>query len=730
MASDGVELVGIEYTARAMRQDAELAMGSDLVRAIIELVTNSDDAYQNRSIRNGSILIRIQRRRNQPSILEVHDRAGGMSRDEIRARLARAGGATSGFAQGKAVRGLLGRGAKDVAHFGPTTWDTVHAGRRNRFTIDLSKTTEPAGRIEAEQRVLGNEEGTTASIEIDKRFSVQKHNNLKRALERHYALRPILLDRRNRTLKLQDGSKRAVKLTYHPPQGDVIADRQRISIPGYPQHFAIVSLQKAPHALDDDGQGPAYWQHSLLIRSDRAAYEMFAAGRYLREPYAQYLRRLFGTVEVPSINLLIREYERRSAESSSHPEENPISLVSRDRDGLVRRADHPFVDALYTAIEDFLEPHVEQIREESERRNNPRFDAESRKSHDEAGRVVSKYFRDADEELQGNVLPGGLPPLGLSIVPPKKVVEPGRKTSLTIRYRSIDPTVAIVAEVKIKNLSGAMHVYSEDKVVLQQVSGGYFSGTARVPARSEGSQSLLAVRVEDADADAVIEWRMVPDEPVTKMEFEQSRYPLQEGQRRVLKLVAPFELFDQVDEIPDMMIQGDSSISLSGQPGVFTTDSGGQHLVCPIPVKGAGLGSKAKVTATVGSHVAETRIEVVSGGASGVHPSVEERDSQYRAWLEPDKGKLVLNASHPALKSALGPKDEGWPGLSHAHYQTMAAELMAVTAARRVLQGKYLNQRLSADQLFQELESEVGKLALPLHRALVTDAEARGASST
>jgi hypothetical protein len=47
-----------ERTERAFRQDAELAMGADPIRAIVELVTNSDDAYVKlRNGRKGSIRI-------------------------------------------------------------------------------------------------------------------------------------------------------------------------------------------------------------------------------------------------------------------------------------------------------------------------------------------------------------------------------------------------------------------------------------------------------------------------------------------------------------------------------------------------------------------------------------------------------------------------------------------------------------------------------------------------
>jgi hypothetical protein len=49
----------IIYTGRAFRMDAQEAMGSDIVRGIIELVTNSDDAYERSGTGGGKIWIGI-----------------------------------------------------------------------------------------------------------------------------------------------------------------------------------------------------------------------------------------------------------------------------------------------------------------------------------------------------------------------------------------------------------------------------------------------------------------------------------------------------------------------------------------------------------------------------------------------------------------------------------------------------------------------------------------------
>ena len=53
----------IKYEARAFQQDAQLAMSGDPLKALIELITNADDAYERKTqtseIEQGTITIKV-----------------------------------------------------------------------------------------------------------------------------------------------------------------------------------------------------------------------------------------------------------------------------------------------------------------------------------------------------------------------------------------------------------------------------------------------------------------------------------------------------------------------------------------------------------------------------------------------------------------------------------------------------------------------------------------------
>ena len=119
----------IPYTSRALLQDAQEAMGTDLVRGLIELITNSDDGYV-RQNRSGPIRVEVDHSRQKGfHEVVVSDRAGGMSFKEMHDRLLPIGGRSSGLNEGQPVRGNRGRGAKDLVAFGQVEFTSIKDGR-------------------------------------------------------------------------------------------------------------------------------------------------------------------------------------------------------------------------------------------------------------------------------------------------------------------------------------------------------------------------------------------------------------------------------------------------------------------------------------------------------------------------------------------------------------------------------------------------------------------------
>ena len=121
----------LQYTARAFKQDSEDAMKGDVIRALIELITNADDAYNSKG---GKIQIRfLKAKKPFQAIISVHDQATGLNADGLETAFARLGDLNQKFVGDMGTRGLFGRGAKDVAALGKaqTSATTVQAKAKN-----------------------------------------------------------------------------------------------------------------------------------------------------------------------------------------------------------------------------------------------------------------------------------------------------------------------------------------------------------------------------------------------------------------------------------------------------------------------------------------------------------------------------------------------------------------------------------------------------------------------
>jgi len=219
-------------TKRAFQEDVETVMGNDPIRAIIELVTNADDAYfsSQPSKRAQPIRIEVARRRSSPTEIRILDRAIGMDRNDLVQKLGHEGGMESGFQDGADVRGLLGRGAKDVVHFGPVSWTSTKHKATHRFSL-LHENGRPTDKyeIEAVNSKSSNRSGTAVSLLVQPRFKIPQQRNLTEMLRRHYQLRPLLVDK-TRRVTLGDGSEQTETLEYQYPTGKSLIEQQEFEI--------------------------------------------------------------------------------------------------------------------------------------------------------------------------------------------------------------------------------------------------------------------------------------------------------------------------------------------------------------------------------------------------------------------------------------------------------------------------------------------------------------------
>jgi len=358
----------LDAAPRYKRQNMERAMGRRIERGLVELITNSDDNYRDledeRKRVSGKIRVEIERRRKgQPTLVIVRDRAGGMNRREMYDKLGTLGRRTSGFEKGKARRGLHGRGARDVAAFGTVHFESIKDGEYNHLVIPPSlecRFEEPRPKKttrEIRQKLgIPRGNGTVVTIEVDsRRFNIPRHETLAKDFSRYYSLRDIFSNPAREVIIMDLNKNREDSLIYRFPEGVLVFDSDFV-IPDYPSATAHLVIRK--HETPFESSHYSY-REGILVKSAAAIHDCTYFGLE-SEPFAW---RFTGELRCEFIDKLVREYDDRDESSPDHPDHptgNPMRLLDPFRDGLI--AEHPFAQALYKKSREVLQPFVDELK--------------------------------------------------------------------------------------------------------------------------------------------------------------------------------------------------------------------------------------------------------------------------------------------------------------------------------------------------------------------------------
>jgi hypothetical protein len=722
----------INYSGRAFHQDATEAMRGDIVRGLIELITNSDDSYASmEGLKAGKISVEVEHRRNQPWAVVVRDRATGMSADTMMQRLASLGERTSGFETGGDRRGNLGRGAKDLAAFGKVTFESVCEGEYAKFVL------HPDGRYDAIESRKAKEEdrerlgipracGTVVTVEAAAGIRCPQHENLFRRLVTHFQLRDILSDpTRHVELKnLNDGDSR--HLVYVYPRADEVY-KGTIAVPGYDGIMAKLTIWRLAERCEDGPEAtgrPA----GILIKGKRAIYENTLC-KYEGDIHSGWFA---GKMECQHIDRLAREYDDNLGKDAPLDPANPMPIISRRRDGL--NANHPFVQALKKATEG---PLGNLIADEAERARDAARTVESADTREaldrlarELGRLVTEELREIDaEDLPGEE--GGEAPL-LSVVPEEVFAYMGEDRTLTVAARKAG--VAVGDEVQVEVDPGGVvelltpiaplraHARREDLLVAQ----------VRVRPLIVGEATMLTARLAGRSAHALIEVRPsreVVEEPITPpdgLQFERPSYRIGWQRRKELLILAPVELVAEVGE--------DLKVS-STEPGLVVRTPTVQlkyqddldFYRGTVVVEGRMLDAAGQVVARKGDIVATTQCKVTrkEEGPGFRIELCEEQMAPFRAIIEPNQdGVQVVKvaARHPGLLPYLG---ESFEGQNTPVVRALIAEAVADAGARLVVSKLYRQRRntenFDVDRFYREHYKVLEKFIPRFQRVLLGD---------
>ena len=718
----------VSYGSRAFHQDATEAMGGDIVRALIETITNSDDAY---ATRPGKIKIEIEYSRG-PWKVVTRDRATGMSASRMEDAIAHLGGRTSGFEDGADVRGNLGRGSKDLAAFGPVRFESICEDQYTsmlldpdgNYTLDPSRRTTPQDR---ERLSIPRANGTVVSINAIESIRCPQHAKLVAKLSRHYQLRDIMADP-NREVLLVDVNKGATDvLRYSFPTLSTLCSEDLV-IEGYPQATAKLTILRNAERYDDPASDPLR-PAGILIKGRRAIYEN-TLFRFEANPYAGWFS---GRVECPYIDQLAAEYDSNLLSHQPQDDANPIPIITRRRDGLQRA--HPFYKALAAAVEKRLGDFVAD-EEKRARENASTESSRLRKMLDGLGRDLSKLIDEDLREIDEEGLLGA-DVAGTTLAPVRVVPEE------VVMYMTEDKTVSVMVAPEARatqvlvrcDPAGVVEVLDGSSIGLapHRKRPDLLAGQIHLRPLLE-DQTLLTVTCGGHSAVALVEVRPEPEvvevdtEPAQQLQFERDNYRIAWTRKKTLRLLAP--LADIASHGTDVSFSSsDEGVVVRKSHAKFLLDEDTEQYVAEIVVEARTLSARAKLTAKLGD-IAATCAVVVTKEEEGPTLSiriVDEEAGNYRAVVEQSGAQTTIKVMgrHPIMKRYRGAAPS-FPGDDLPATQLVVAEIVADQVARMILEKKFpssLNEQLDAARFYVEHYRYVSKYLTRCHRTLLSDAQ-------
>ena len=670
----------LKYTKRGFQMDAEDAMQGDVVRALIELITNADDAY---NAKGGAIEIRVKKTSGEYAHeICIHDKAGGLDGSRMESAFTDLGRENTKFIADQGTRGLFGRGAKDVAILGKAEFRSISRDKLSTLEIfanseyQMQEFDEKPNLEDYESLILSHgENGLTSKLFLNPVHKVPSPGDLIHKLQDHVQLRELL--NRNSVRFSDDRNNSSVILKGLRPSGELVIDKE-IMVPKYSKK---ISLKVFKFKDKEQGQVNEYSAHGLVVSGRGAAYENSFL-HYTSRPEAGWF---CGTIEAPEIHDLAKSYDDIDGKTDL----NPTRLVSRQRSGLIAR--HPYYRALCAAIEPELRPLFDEMaqvegasrKEGAELRN--RFDSiaetmaktlQSLMDNDELGEIPV----DSENDEKG---------IELSIIPPARLVRLGESVTFTIRSQNDFPFESLF--VSIDGDADLVEVGSLDGNKWRKHSRlDAVDNNVTLKALKEGTLSLVISNSSTrATSKITIVNYEIPEIMVPiQLEFERDKYSVSPEKIKKLIVRAPLNRSGEECglESSEKLVEHKDRVRLRPHSSGLFSEA---HLYVKA---GKELGI-AKVIAKLVDQSASADLEVREQGQRKIPSLKLELDGRdnppRRVDTLREQGKLVIRiyGQHKSLKEVLGTYSEnGFKSENSPQARASIAEIVSQQLAQYVVE--------------------------------------------
>ena len=494
----------LQYADRVALQQADQAIRKDVMRALVEIITNSNDSYsrlEDAGLHAGGEIIIDVLRKHKNSIIRVRDFAEGMDDVHMDRVVGTYGEATSGLKEDKHVRGMWGRGLKDaIFGLGYGYVNSIKDDNLYRSSLLLKGGVPtfnlyepvPANEELREKHGIPEKNGTEIEIVVSREdVKIPQFENLRNYLQRHFELRTIMGNPARLIILRNLSSLHKVKheyvLSFKPPKGEMVLNEQ-FEIEGFPA-AAHLQLLRSKIQLSTRGEDGDYADAGLLVISKETIIALTML-KFENDPYASFF---YGSINCDYLHDLLK---------------NDEPVLTATRDGI--NWTHPFAKALKHEVETRIEPLVQIEREHAMQDEQMKLDKRLRKKLDKTLRelnvIASSELSDGrSQSSDGKRIEP--PPAGLEFVPERVYVQTGQTVTLTLRAH-LNNRVYDGATVFIVSDNPEVDVLTP-KVSIKVMKDHPNVGMARVQVEGKqvGNEGIVTAYLSDQKAKAAVQVR-------------------------------------------------------------------------------------------------------------------------------------------------------------------------------------------------------------------------------
>jgi hypothetical protein len=426
--------IPISKPSRIIKQQAEATI-QNLIDAVVELVTNCDDSYSRlegvgKNL-SGKIEIYVSREKGgRCKEFKIRDHAEGMTKEKLEKAIGY-GEESSGFIEGKTVRGLLGRGLKEsILGLGEGEiytktkesincvkiwWDERERKALYDFLDNFDKKDSDINKF-----INSEGDGTLIKIVVkNEKIKIPEGNKLGLQIADHYALRDITSsENREIILTFEDFGRNRTKtsspIKFIPPEGELIIDKS-LSLP---RHKDLIQLRvwESPESLPFQRYNPCS-KAGILIKTKGAILDN-SLFKYDNDPAAFYF---WGEIYCEGIADRLIKAAKEGKESE---------IIDLTRKGLNWRSDYG--KEIQGLIENHLSPLIQKKKKALESGKRKTISRSTKEMFKNICKLLDKLARQEFKEWEGPQDPRELVIDSLVIIPSKANIETDEPRTLSI----------------------------------------------------------------------------------------------------------------------------------------------------------------------------------------------------------------------------------------------------------------------------------------------------------